>query len=383
MAAIGQEVPLKMHGSMPWILRRQVARDYVKGRLVLAGDAAHSFPPTGGLGLNSGLAGESRKDAWPSDLFAHGRVSLDAHNLAYKLAAVHFGYADLATVLRSYHEERHPVAVRNSMQSVTNGKKILALLKALKNTGPDPDVARKEMFAVLDDKEQLARVEETIEDQRSHFDNVSIMVKKYRGGDVLIRSLVSQLMLHIGYVYEPGWDPKDVADYFPTYRKGARLPHVWIEVAESARISKHLPPVDLGYLADELDPKQIAACRWSSLDLVDPSGWVILYDARGSQAERWSDDGSTWMEVKEGAARSHIPLRKVAHGRDFTLVDNAAGQTWLEQLGLTSGHAVIVRPDQHIAFIASPSESGSSIVSTLRLSLGLKEIDKPAVDHAS
>jgi 2-polyprenyl-6-methoxyphenol hydroxylase-like FAD-dependent oxidoreductase len=36
-----------------------------------AGDAAHSFPPTEGLGLNSGLG--------------------DVHNLAYKIAAVHQG----------------------------------------------------------------------------------------------------------------------------------------------------------------------------------------------------------------------------------------------------------------------------------------------------
>jgi len=56
-AAIGTDIPITYHSSLPWLLRRQVAKEYYRGRVVLAGDAAHSFPPTGGLGLNSGLAG--------------------------------------------------------------------------------------------------------------------------------------------------------------------------------------------------------------------------------------------------------------------------------------------------------------------------------------
>lgn len=76
-------------------------------------------------------------------------------------------------MLRSYQIERRPVAVRNSMQSVRNGRKIFALLKALKNTDPDVDVARREMALALKDPQQFALIQELIKEQVEHFDNVS------------------------------------------------------------------------------------------------------------------------------------------------------------------------------------------------------------------
>ncbi|GAA4839896.1 rifampin monooxygenase [Kitasatospora terrestris] len=66
---------------------RQAER-YRDGRVLLAGDAAHIHPPTGGQGLNLGLQ--------------------DAFNLGWKLAAEINGWAP-AGLLDSYHDERHPV----------------------------------------------------------------------------------------------------------------------------------------------------------------------------------------------------------------------------------------------------------------------------------
>lgn len=71
-----------------WDLRIAVADRYQVGRLFIAGDAAHSHPPYGGYGLNSGLD--------------------DAVNLGWKLAAKLQGWGSDA-LLRSYAEERHPV----------------------------------------------------------------------------------------------------------------------------------------------------------------------------------------------------------------------------------------------------------------------------------
>lgn len=64
------------------------AEHYRAGRVLLAGDAAHIHPPTGGQGLNLGVQ--------------------DAFNLGWKLAAEVHGWAPEG-LLDSYHRERHPV----------------------------------------------------------------------------------------------------------------------------------------------------------------------------------------------------------------------------------------------------------------------------------
>ncbi|SFP59815.1 FAD-dependent monooxygenase [Amycolatopsis rubida] len=67
----------------------RLADRYRVGRVLLAGDAAHIHPPTGGQGLNLGVQ--------------------DAFNLGWKLAAQVRGWAP-ETLLDTYQAERHPVA---------------------------------------------------------------------------------------------------------------------------------------------------------------------------------------------------------------------------------------------------------------------------------
>ncbi|MFI7012638.1 rifampin monooxygenase [Streptomyces sp. NPDC050164] len=67
----------------------RLAERYRVGRVLLAGDAAHIHPPTGGQGLNLGIQ--------------------DAFNLGWKLAAEVRGWAPEG-LLDSYHTERRPVA---------------------------------------------------------------------------------------------------------------------------------------------------------------------------------------------------------------------------------------------------------------------------------
>jgi 2-polyprenyl-6-methoxyphenol hydroxylase-like FAD-dependent oxidoreductase len=71
-----------------WDLKVAVANEYQKGRVIIAGDAAHSHPPYGGFGLNNGLE--------------------DVANLGWKLTAVLEGWGTQA-LLDSYGEERRPI----------------------------------------------------------------------------------------------------------------------------------------------------------------------------------------------------------------------------------------------------------------------------------
>jgi 2-polyprenyl-6-methoxyphenol hydroxylase-like FAD-dependent oxidoreductase len=76
------------------------AASYRKGRVLIAGDAAHVHPPDGGQGLQTGVQ--------------------DAVNLGWKLAQVVKG-ASPESLLDTYHAERHPVGarvLRNTMASI-------------------------------------------------------------------------------------------------------------------------------------------------------------------------------------------------------------------------------------------------------------------------
>ncbi|MGW0765507.1 rifampin monooxygenase [Streptomyces sp. NPDC002676] len=105
---------------------RQAER-YRVGRVLLAGDAAHIHPPTGGQGLNLGIQ--------------------DAFNLGWKLAAAVGGWAPEG-LLDSYHCERHPVGAR----VLNNTRAQMTLL------GSDPGpTALRELFSKLMDFEEVNR----------------------------------------------------------------------------------------------------------------------------------------------------------------------------------------------------------------------------------
>ena len=95
--------------SPSWISRftdaARQATAYRKGRLLLAGDAAHVHHPIGGQGLNTGMH--------------------DAVNLGWKLAAV-VNRTSPENLLDTFHDERHPVAAR----VLRNAMAQMALLRA-------------------------------------------------------------------------------------------------------------------------------------------------------------------------------------------------------------------------------------------------------------
>jgi rifampicin monooxygenase len=102
----------------------RLAERYQVGRVLLAGDAAHIHPPTGGQGLNLGVQ--------------------DAFNLGWKLAAEVNGWAPEG-LLDSYHTERHPVAA----DVLSNTRAQMELLSA----EPGPQAVRRLMSELMDFEE--------------------------------------------------------------------------------------------------------------------------------------------------------------------------------------------------------------------------------------
>ncbi|MEU0395640.1 rifampin monooxygenase [Streptomyces sp. NPDC006208] len=102
----------------------RLAERYRTGRVLLAGDAAHIHPPTGGQGLNLGIQ--------------------DAFNLGWKLAAEVNGWAPEG-LLDSYHAERHPVAA----DVLDNTRAQMQLM----SVEPGPQAVRRLMSELMDFEE--------------------------------------------------------------------------------------------------------------------------------------------------------------------------------------------------------------------------------------
>lgn len=91
-SASDPELAVKILATGVWQKAALLADRFRKGRVFLAGDAAHRMTPAGALGMNTAIH--------------------DVHNLAWKLAAVLHGRASPA-LLDTYEAERKPVASRS------------------------------------------------------------------------------------------------------------------------------------------------------------------------------------------------------------------------------------------------------------------------------
>lgn len=161
-----------------WRVSRQVAETFRRGRVFLAGDSAHRFPPTGGFGLNSGVQ--------------------DAHSLAWKLALVLRGQAS-EKLLDSYDPERRPVAEANADFSVGNRFRLEHMQEACISGNEE-------------------RIDFWTNDMDNHMHSI---------GQSLGFSYVSGAVIQDGTVKQP----LNSRFYEPSDRPGGRFPHVWLDTA--------------------------------------------------------------------------------------------------------------------------------------------------------
>jgi 2-polyprenyl-6-methoxyphenol hydroxylase-like FAD-dependent oxidoreductase len=279
-------VDLEVRTVSTWTMTAQVAARYRHGRIFLVGDSAHRFPPTGGLGLNTGIQ--------------------DAHNLAWKLAAVTHDGAD-AVLLDSYERERRGVAQGNARVSLENALKLVEVPVAL-GADPDPAVAVANLRATLADPTGRAAVAAAIAAQATHFDMCGLQLGYRYQLDGRDRDDGAGAGDELDARHDGEASARDpVRHYTPSSRPGGRLPHGWV-------------------------CRGGAMC--STLDLIPLDRGVLI-------------GGPTW--------NADADLRV---GRDF---DDPDGW-WSRVLRLPPEGALLVRPDQHIAarFRHPPASSGSS-----------------------
>ncbi|MEI7592239.1 MAG: FAD-dependent monooxygenase [Actinomycetes bacterium] len=245
------DVPFEVLTIGTWHMSAQIAERYRDGRTFLIGDAAHRFPPTGGLGLNTGVA--------------------DAHNLIWKLAAVESGWLE-DDRLETYEAERKPVAEFNCEQSMHNALKLLEVPLTL---GITEDVQQSEaaMKLILADPVARAVVEAAIANQAIHFDLLGLQLGHTYNGPLVIADGTEVPVLN-----EPA------RDYVPSTRPGGRLPHGWLPDGRSTLdlIDCRVPTVlvsDGTDIADAGQPCVVRSCPtgvWEQTFGLDASECLIV-----------------------------------------------------------------------------------------------------------
>lgn len=231
-------IDVEIRSIQPWTMSATVARSYFIGtsqRMILAGDAAHTFPPAGGFGMNTGLQ--------------------DAHNLAWRLAAAidlesrskkfdtdH----ELCNPLISYETERRPIAKQNAALSVRNYDRTLEIAKACYLNADHPMLLKRAMelppasYTPLSAR-QVA-FEMAVQTAMLPLSKLSEIGSFY--GDTLAKNVRRILSLggglpllfprfELGFCYgknETLGESDDTAGYIPEILIGGRLPHTAVHI---------------------------------------------------------------------------------------------------------------------------------------------------------
>ncbi|MFF3175865.1 FAD-dependent monooxygenase [Streptomyces sp. NPDC057900] len=269
-----------------WPVEGTVAEHFRSGRVFLVGDAAHRHPPSGALGLNTGVQ--------------------DAHNLAWKLALVLGGQAGPA-LLDSYEAERRPVAervVERALYSLFNQIAFTSGTGVVQ--GARPEWNRAQLTALFSDTPDGATRRAV---QREYF--------------ATNRITTEHLGLEMGYDYadagfvgddgteRPGQDPLGL-DHVQDARPGSRLPHAWLRHGGQRVSTHHLH----------------AGC----------GSFLLLSGAAGEP----------WLAAADELAQTRgVQVTAYAVGTgDGPRDDNGA---WTELRGHDDAGAVLVRPDGYVA----------------------------------
>lgn len=271
----GPEIDFEVLSVTPWRRSEMLADNYVKARVLLVGDSAHTMSPTGGMGMNTGIQ--------------------EVLDLGWKLQGVLQGWGGPA-LLRSYEIERRPIAQRNTSFSTQN-------FQAWQDT-PDPRAVCDE--TPEGERTRLALGKRLRDSTRVEWESMGLQIgHRYDESPICISDGTAPV-------------PDDFRIYVPNARPGARAPHVWlkdgrsildlfgksfvllsftedneaqVEAMRSASAAKHIP-FEVVTLDDEPEAARIYAAK---LVLVRPDGHVA-WRSDGL------DDAHHILDVIRGAA---------------------------------------------------------------------------------
>ena len=185
------------------------------GRVFLAGDAAHLFAPTGGMGMNTAFAG--------------------ARNLAWKLAYVLKQHAP-KSILDTYHSEWKPQALWRSEVALENHDHITRVYRA--------------HFSGGDLESALSRFQQYTDYPGAIF------------GYEIESDLIQQDSNPV-----PRVDNR-IRQHIPVVRSGRRLPHIWLDKAQTESVFDYCGVEYSVLLGPEVTDEwrqqieQMAASKW-------------------------------------------------------------------------------------------------------------------------
>lgn len=309
-ALIGNpNIPVRVKGISKWQVNNLVAKEYRRGRVFIAGDAAHRHSPAGGLGSNTCIQ--------------------DSYNLAWKLAFVLKGKAG-AGLLDSYQEERQPVGKQIVDRAMINLKNKSALGEVLGlRRGQSAEEGWASLRSLFSDEPGAAERREALAAVRALQHS-----RSNAHGVALGQRYTSSAVVDDGTPFpEPTRDPEIY--YHPTTHPGARLPHVWVE----------------------RDRQSV-----SSLDLAGHGRFCLIVGI----------GGEPWVEAAASlSAEFGIELPVFAIGYRCAY-DDVLGD-WARAREIDDRGALLVRPDQHVAWRSRtrPSSPRDALAHALRKALAL------------
>lgn len=282
-----QTLAVELQSVSTWTVNNMYATRMSSGRVFCMGDATHRHPPSNGLGSNTSIQ--------------------DGFNLAWKLAHVLNGQAGPG-LLDSYDAERAPVAkqiVTRANQSIEEFGPIFKALGLLDSV--DPVTMQRNMDARCDAtpeaEQQRALIRDAIAFKAYEFDAHGVeMNHRYRSG-----AIVSDGTPEPAYARDPE------LHYQATTWPGARLPHVWLHTADGRRAST----LDLA-----------GKGRFTLFTGIGGSAWVAAAAA---------------MEVE---FQLGIVVRVIGPRQEWQDFNG----DWARAREVTDSGALLVRPDQHVAW---------------------------------